>query len=185
MLEAGISRQYEFYRLVKILADQSGSLFNANELGNTLGLSTETVRDYTYLLRKSFIFAEITPFHSNIRKELTKMPKLYMLDNGFRNIVLNDFRSIGERPDKGTVLETQLFIQLRTQGVEPLFYWRTQDKKEVDFIVPDAYALEVKWSASHFNPKKYNTFTEAYPDIPLFPVVFKDNEHPDLLDFVH
>ena len=184
MLESGISRQFEFYCLVKIIANQTGSLFNANEIANTLGISAETVREYTYLLRKSFIVGELSPFHTNVRKELTKMPKLYMLDSGFRNIVVNDFRTVAERQDKGEILENRIYISLRMQRTEPFYYWRTQDKKEIDFIMPDEYALETKWSASQFNAKKYSTFTGAYPSIPLYPVVYLNDSCPDLLDFL-
>lgn len=184
MLESGISRQFEFYRLVKIIAYQTGSLFNANEIANTLGISAETVREYTYLLRKSFIVGEISPFHTNVRKELTKMPKLYMLDSGFRNIVVNDFRTVAERRDKGEILENRIYISLRMQRTEPFYYWRTQDKKEIDFVIPDEYALETKWSVTQFNAKKYSTFTEAYPSIPLYPVVYRDDSFPELLDLL-
>lgn len=184
MLEAGVSRQFDFYRLVKIISDQPGSLFNANEIANTLGIAAETVREYIYLLRKSFIAGELSPFHANVRKELTKMPKLYLMDNGFRNIVINDFRPLPDRLDRGELLENQLFVSLRTKGIDPFYFWRTQNKHEVDFVLPGICALEVKWTASRFNFKKYSVFSTAYPSMPLYPVAFRDDESPDLLDFL-
>lgn len=178
ILESGVSQEYKFYQLVKILASDSGSLMNASELGNTVGLSPDTVREYLHILRKSYIVDIISPFHANVRKELTKMPKVYFLDSGFRNTVLGDYRYPQQRLDKGNLLENLVFITLRTFGFDPIHFWRTQDKHEVDFVLPkEPAALEVKWQSSAFDPKKYRRFTEAYPRIPLLPV-FYESEDP-------
>lgn len=96
-----VSEQYKFYQLLKIIAAGTGALLNASEIGNTIGLSPDTVREYIHILRKSFIIATVPPFHSNVRKELTKMPKAYLFDSGFRNTVLGEYRHPEERLDKG------------------------------------------------------------------------------------
>ncbi|MDZ7793774.1 MAG: ATP-binding protein [Spirochaetia bacterium] len=182
--EAGVLEEYKFFLLLKIIASGTGALLNANELANTVGLSGDTVREYIHIMRKSFIIALVTPFHRNLRKELTKMPKAYLLDSGLRNIILNDFRAPFEKPDRGCLLENLVFIALKQAGVEKINYWRTQDKKEVDFIVDGSRAFEVKWRSEAFNPGKYRRFTEHYPDIPLNPVCWQDDNSPDLLDFL-
>jgi predicted AAA+ superfamily ATPase len=52
-----------------------------NEIANTVDLPVTTVERYIYVMRKSFHIASIRPFfEKNIRKELTKMPKVYFLD---------------------------------------------------------------------------------------------------------
>jgi len=183
--EAGVTEEYKFYQLLKIIASSAGSLVNSSEIANTISLSADTVREYIHVLRKSFITSVIPPFHSNVRKELTKMPKIYMLDSGLRNVVLNDFRALEDRQDKGELLENMVFIALRTFGFDNINFWRTQDKKEVDFIVDTGHALEVKWQPSAFRPKKYEKFTSAYPDIPLNPVFYYDEHQLDLLDLLH
>jgi hypothetical protein len=185
ILESGVTQEYKFYQMVKIIASSSGALLNANEIANTIGLAADTVREYLHILRKSFIIDLLSPFHSNVRKELTKMPKAYLLDMGFRNTVLNDFKLPSDRLDKGALLENMVFIALRTYGIEPLHFWRTQDKKEVDFVIPGRIALETKWQASSFKAKKYEKFTTAYPEIPLEPICYQDSEHLELLDILH
>ncbi len=182
--DAGVLEEHKFYLLLKIIASGTGSLLNANELANTVGLSGDTVREYIHIMRKSFIIALVPPFHRNLRKELTKMPKAYLLDSGLRNLILNDFRHPFERPDRGYLLENLVFIALKQAGVERINYWRTQDKKEVDFIIEGTRAFEVKWRSEAFNPGKYRRFTEHYPDIPLSPVCRQDDKAPDLLDFL-
>jgi uncharacterized protein len=92
--EAGVLEEHKFYLLLKIIASGTGALLNANEPANTVGLSGDTVREYIHIMSKSFIIALVTPFHRNLRKELTKMPKAYLLDSGLRNIILKDFRPL-------------------------------------------------------------------------------------------
>ena len=185
ILEAGVSDTHKFYQLVRILSEGAGSLFNASEIGNTIGLSPDTVREYLHILRKSYIFSLVVPYFSNLRKELTKMPKAYLLDGGFRNAVLNTFENPQERLDKGAFLENQVLIALHTYGFEKINFWRTQDKNEVDFVIDGNHALEVKWQKAAYNPKKYEKFTGSYPHIPLTPVFFRDDTNIDLLDIMH
>ncbi len=70
----------KFLQLYKLISSQTGNLLNANELSNTLDLSTTAVNRYIHVLEKTFHISELRPFHTNIRKELTKMPKVYIQD---------------------------------------------------------------------------------------------------------
>lgn len=177
ILESGVKNEIKFYELLRLLAAQSGSLLNINELSNTLNISREAVENYIYIMEKGFIIRLIRPFHSNIRKELGKMPKVYFLDTGYRNTVLNNYDDIEIRPDKGESLENSLFISLynRTSDIDEMKFWRTKDNNEVDFIVQEKAAYEVKFNRNNFNPKKYVAFTNLYPNIPLNCVSYSKN----------
>ncbi|MDR2411559.1 MAG: DUF4143 domain-containing protein [Candidatus Peribacteria bacterium] len=51
-------------------------------------------------MEKSYSISLVKPFWTNIRAELTKMPKIFFLDLGLRNMLLNDFKNINDRIDK-------------------------------------------------------------------------------------
>jgi len=166
--EAGIKYPEKYYRLMKLLAVQAGSLVNRNELSKTLALTSTAVDNYLYVLRRSFHVAEVRPFSSNIRKELTKMPKFYFMDTGVRNYLVNDFRAFKQRADSGVFLESLLFRRLMDRiDLENIRFWRTADKHEVDFVLAESWALEAKSNPSNFRPTKYASFKENYGDIPL------------------
>jgi predicted AAA+ superfamily ATPase len=171
IFEAGVKQQEKFYQLMKILAHQSGSLLNINELSNTLGISTSAVSNYINVLQKTFHISLLRPFCGNIRKELTKMPKLYFSDLGLRNLIVNMFQSVSGRIDKGGLFENLIYGTLvQKYQRDSLKFWRTAEGNEVDFVVDDAsgrFALEVKFSQNEFKPSKYSKFCHAYPDIPL------------------
>lgn len=170
--ESNIQDQEKFYRLLILLSHQTGSLVNVNELSRTLKLSVTAVENYLYVLRKCFHVHLINPFYGNIRKELTKMPKVYFQDLGFRNIIMNLFASLDQRPDKGSVIENYAFIRLREQfGADNIRYWRTADGNEIDFIITETLgkgkAIEIKFDEGNFIPSRYSKFTAGYPGYQL------------------
>jgi predicted AAA+ superfamily ATPase len=60
-----------------------------------------TIEKYIYVMKKSYCISFVKPFFKkNLRKELSKMPKVYFFDLGLRNSLLNNFESIQERLDK-------------------------------------------------------------------------------------
>jgi len=179
IIESGVDKENQFLMLVQLLADQIGGIVNKNELGNTLKLDNKTVERYTYILEKCFHIDLLKPFYRNLRKELTKMPKVYFNDIGLRNAILGRFENPRDRMDKGMLLENFVYNQLRIkhQSTE-IKYWRTIERNEVDFVLEESYnkgyALEVKWECRQFNPKKYKKFVATYPDFPLSCIDFNN-----------
>lgn len=172
VVDAGVQDQMKFYKLLTLLAHQTGSLLNVNELSNTLGLSNTAVNNYIEILIKSFHISIVSPFSNNIRKELTKMPKIYFSDLGFRNTILNLFNPIDNRIDKGIIIENFIYKALISHYDKDIVkYWRTADGDEVDFVIDSMhsqFAIEAKYNYKQFNPKKYSRFTKYYPDIPIY-----------------
>ena len=171
ILEAGLQDEMAFYRLFRILAGQSGGILNVNELSSTLRIKNETVENYITLLQKCFHIALVRPFFRNLRKEIIKMPKVYMLDVGLRNCLLNNFQPLAIRPDKGEIWENVYFMMLFDRyDLDDINYWRTADRNEVDFVLPhveNPFAVEIKYSETNVKTSKYKKFTDNYPDIPL------------------
>jgi hypothetical protein len=168
IFEANIRQEEIFYKLFKLLANQVGNLVNSSELANTLDVSKTAIDNYLYLMQKSFHLVFIRPFYKNIRKELTKMPKVFFIDSGLRNFFKNDFRVLKDRDDLGQLLENAVFRQLKeTYNTEEIKYWRTIQQKEVDFVVAENLAFEVKAQVKKVKTKDYQQFLDFYPQIKL------------------
>jgi len=166
--DAGIKNQDKYFALLTILASQIGNLVNSQELAATLNIARKTVEEYLYVMKKSYQIALIKPFYKNLRKELTKMPKVYFYDLGLRNLLLNNFEPIKKRHDKGAYLENIVFKEFLNKGtnLDTIKFWRTQDKKEVDFVIENQ-AFEIKFQQDKIKKKYYGQFTAYYPDIKL------------------
>ncbi len=167
--EAGFANDELYYRMLKMFSSQSGNLLNVSEVSQTLKTTRNLIEHALYVMLKSFHITLIPPFYSNVRKELTKMPKIYMNDTGLMNFFLNSFEPLDIRNDKGAILETAVLRALQINNhADEIKYWRTADGKEVDFVVPEAKtAFEVKYTASSYKEKRYEAFIKEYSDISL------------------
>ncbi|MDR3132531.1 MAG: ATP-binding protein [Prevotellaceae bacterium] len=171
VLEAGVQNETAFYTLFRLLANRPGQLVNINELAATVRISNETVINYLYILQKCFHIALIKPFFKNLRKELTKMSKVYLMDTGLRNCLLHNFQSPEVRVDKGELWENMYFRLLAEKyDTDDILFWRTAAGNEVDFILrspAQPHAVEVKYDRETIRESKYKIFRTAYPEIPL------------------
>lgn len=159
-----------FNKLLVKLAQQTGELLNINALANTLKVSRVEIERYIDILEYTFICKRIYPFHKNYGKEITKTSKIYFLDLGLRNFILNNFQSLDLRADIGQLFENFYYTQLVCRdfySMEKVNFWRTTNQTEIDFILQDEkgiHAFEVKWS-SNKQPKSFYTIKAYYPGI--------------------
>jgi len=171
IMESNVQNEGAFYNLFRIIAGQTGNLMNVNELATILKIKNETINNYLFILQKCFHIALIRPFFRNIRKELIKMPKAYLLDTGLRNCLINNFELPVFRLDKGELWENMYFkLLVEKYNIEDIFFWRTIDGNEVDFVlnnIENPYAVEVKFAENAIRESKYKIFRENYPEIPL------------------
>jgi hypothetical protein len=151
-------------------AIQSGDLLNIQSISKTLGIPRNTIEEYLNILEQTFICKRIYPFHKNYSKEITKTPKLYFLDLGLRNFILNNFNDLSLRTDKGNLFENFYLTEILSKdhySMDKINFWRTTNKTEIDFIIQDESglkAIEVKW-ADPKRPKSFNTIESLYPGI--------------------
>jgi len=171
ILESGVLNETTFYNLFRLLASQSGNLVNVHELSRSLRIRSETVNSYLNIMQKCFHVALIRPFSKSLKKELVKMPKVFLLDTGLRNCLINNFQALPVRTDKGELWENMVFrMLLDVYSIDEIRYWRMVGGNEVDFVLPDIStptAYEAKFDMNTVKPEKYKIFSEAYPEIPL------------------
>ena len=178
---ADIRSVEKFNKLLETLASQCGQILNVLELSRTVGLSRQTIENYLFILENTFVIKRITPFSRNLRSELFKSPKIFFLDNGIAHLLwLKTF----PKTILGEMFENSVFTELLKQAKADIYYWRTQDKKEIDFILRKGRALlpvEVKLNAAKLKITALNFFKHKYDVKELFCVTLqKNNSHKDV-----
>ncbi len=160
---ANIEDIESFNKLLEVLASQSGQLVNISELANTCKLSKPTIEKYLFILEQTYILKLVRPYHRNIRSEISKQPKVFFYDTGLMQMLwLKELQKelIGE------AFETSVFSELvKKYKKDDIYYWRTKDKKEIDFILKDkknVVPFEVKLNFERFNSRVINYFNEKY-----------------------
>jgi len=160
---ANIDNVESFNKLLEILASQSGQMINTRELSNTCGLSAPTIEKYLFILEQIYIIKLVRPHSGNIRSEISKMPKVFFYDTGLMQMLW--LKSL-QKEIIGNVFETSVFSELvKRYGRDNIYYWRTKDKREIDFILKDKNAvipIEVKINFNKANLSAIKYFLENY-----------------------
>jgi len=125
--------------LARALAYQIGNEVNESELATRLKVDRKTVVSYLDILEKSYVITRLHPYSNNPRREIGKLAKIYFLDLGIRNALINDFNGLALRPDRGRLWENFLVIErlkhYASRGETPRsHFWRTYGGAEVDYL---------------------------------------------------
>jgi hypothetical protein len=153
----------KFNKLIEALSSQSGQLLNIVELANTSDLSKQTIEKYLFILENTYIIKLVRPYHQNIRSELFKTPKIFFYDSGLLQML-----RLKELPKEitGDIFETSVFSELvKKYNKSSVYYWRTKDKKEIDFILKNKnkiMPIEAKLNFAQFNPSAMKYFINHY-----------------------
>ena len=126
----------ELYDLADYLISNYSNPLSYNEIADELSLgSVTTVKKFCGYLAEPYLFFYL-PRYNNKLKEMKKAPhKVYVIDNGFIYT-----RSFELSSNNGRQLENMVFIELLRRGYDlekSLFYYRTSNDKEVDFVTRD------------------------------------------------
>jgi uncharacterized protein len=173
---ANIDNIEKFNRLIEVLASQSGQLINIRELSNTCDLSVPTIEKYLFILEQTFIIKLVSPYHKNLRSEISKAAKIYFYDSGLLQMLI--FKGLAKE-FTGNIFETSIFAELvKKFETKNIYYWRTKDKKEIDFILRkknDLILFEVKQNFNKINLSAIRYFQKKYKDNQYFIVGLEGN----------
>jgi len=143
-----------FQKFVKLCAGRTGQLLNLNSLGNDVGISHTTAREWLTILEASYIIFLLEPFHSNIKKRLIKSPKIYFYDVGLACYLLGieNLSQLRNHPLRGSLFENMVVMEILkyryNQGKKNnLNFYRDSIGNEVDIIYnigADILPIEVK-----------------------------------------
>jgi predicted AAA+ superfamily ATPase len=147
-----------FIRFYNIIAPRSCGLLNKSSLANEANLSETTVNNYLSMLEMIYQVSLLQPFSSNISKRFIKSSKMFMTDSGlFCHLLgISCVEELIDSTHKGDVVETFVYAELLkhigySQTQAKIYHYRTNDKKEIDFIVQKGdkiFAIEIKPSQS-------------------------------------
>lgn len=171
--------------LLKLLAFQIGSEVSLSELGNSLDMSKDTVSRYIDLLEKSFVVFRLKGFSRNLRKEVSKMNKIFFYDLGVRNILIDNLKPLKDRNDVGQLWENFLMIERMKllaykQDYASTYFWRTHTGAELDYVEEKGgmlYGFEFKWGDKI--AKVPTGWVNNYPDSS-----FQGINRENFLDFI-
>jgi len=131
-----------FQRFLMLLAGRVGQVLNYTSLGNDIGVSGTTVKNWLSVLKASFVVFELQPFHENINKRVIKSPKLYFTDTGLvaHLLGIETPEQAKRDPLRGGLYENLIILEtlkaLYNAGKRPhMYFYRDTNGNEVDLII--------------------------------------------------
>ena len=144
-----------FTTFLRLAAGRTGQELNLSSLGADAGVSHNTARSWLSVLEASFICFRIPAWHTNLRKQAIKAPKLHFYDSGLVCSLLG-IRSPDEllhHPLRGAIFESWVASEVvKThvhRGEEPrLHHFRDAKGLEVDLVLDGASKIQLVESKS-------------------------------------
>ena len=147
--EALVRNVSSFTRFFSMCASTSGQIINFTAIASSCSVPYSTVREYYQILEDTLIGFMLPAWTGSLRKKTIKSAKFYLFDVG----VSNYLNGIKEIPQKSTLfghafehfimVEVRSFISYSRKNYS-MAYWRTSDGAEVDLILNDEIAIEIK-----------------------------------------
>jgi uncharacterized protein len=136
-----------FSRFLKVAALCNGSIVNFTKVANDAQVARTTVYEYFEILKDTLVLYELPAWRKSKKRKPLASSKYYLFDVGVVSALQGrDFRP--GTPEFGEAFETYLIHELLSYSDyvsgESLSYWRSTSGFEVDFIIGDHTAVEVK-----------------------------------------
>lgn len=149
--EALVRKIPAFSRFLEVAALTSGKMMNFTEIASDTGVPASTVREYYQILEDTFLGFMVHGWTKTRKRKAISKAKFYLFDIGVKNtlarIKVLEPRSdlYGQAFEHYIAMELRAYISYRRYKVE-LSYWCSTHGAEVDFIIGDEVAVEVKSS---------------------------------------
>jgi predicted AAA+ superfamily ATPase len=127
-------------RFWMMICNYHGNIFNALELGNSLGISSHTVKHYLDILEGTFMIRVLRPWHENLQKRQVKTPKIFFRDSGIYHTLLglDSYNSIKLNPKLGASWEgfaLEQVIKYYNAEPEECYFWSSHNTAEIDLLI--------------------------------------------------
>lgn len=151
IMAEGLTRNLPaFSRFLEVAAQMNGKMINYTKIANDAQVAPTTTYEYFKVLQDTLIATEVLAFaKTNIRKAISTS-KFYFFDLGVVRSILRKKELDRNDDEYGHYFEAYIFHELNSytsyRRLSPLKYWRSKSNFEVDFILDDRIAIEVKSS---------------------------------------
>jgi predicted AAA+ superfamily ATPase len=151
---AQVADEQQFLRFLQVVAARTATNVNYDTIAQETGISAPTAKKWLSLLVTSGIVVLTQPYFNNVLKRVIKAPRLYFMDTGLCAHLLRipGAATLEASSFDGPFFESWVISELYKNyingGVEPpLYFYRDQNKREIDCIVADfdtLHPLEIK-----------------------------------------
>ncbi|MBI2968879.1 MAG: ATP-binding protein [Bacteroidetes bacterium] len=127
----------KFRNTALLLSARCGSKLDISKISSEADITRDTLYAYIDFLQSTYFISLVPPYSKNIDGTVRGAKKVYLCDTGLLNIL--------SRVNPGALLENSIYQSLRGKG--EVCYFQKYKGPEIDFILDNKIAFEVKQSA--------------------------------------
>jgi hypothetical protein len=122
--------------------------FSYRKLCSILGFkSIMTLEKFIGYLEEAYLVYALSRYSHKAGERLNSPKKAYLVDNGYISA-----KAVQYSPNNGRLMENLVFSELLKKGYQPnhnLFYYKTRNSKEVDFILKEGLKIKTLIQVSY------------------------------------
>lgn len=151
--EALVRNFDQFVRFLDTMGLTNGEELHYANIANDSGISPRTLEGYIQVLEDTLIGFQVHPFSKTKKRKAITRSKFFFFDIGVTNYLANrglikeKSELFGRALEHFVALEIRAYLAYQNKR-EQLYYWRTKNGFEVDFVVGQKLAIEVKASSN-------------------------------------
>ncbi|MFA6291223.1 MAG: ATP-binding protein [Victivallales bacterium] len=175
-LLSNIHDYQQFGRFFGLTAALTAQEINYSQLGRDIGLSPKSSQAWLDIMRGTFQWVEVPPYHSNTIKRISGKAKGYFGDTGLACSAqaVSSPSALAGNPLAGALFETWAVNEIRKQcsllsSPPAIYHWRSHGGGEVDLILERdgvLYPMEMKMTTrpSRNDARGISAFRNTYPN---------------------
>jgi predicted AAA+ superfamily ATPase len=149
--EALSRRMDQFARFLDTVALNNGEELHLENLASDAGIKSRTLSNYIEILEDTLLGFRVPPYTMAKNRKVITRCKFYLFDVGVTRLLAGRGAVVPKSELFGRAFEHFIAMELRAAlrylKIDlPLYYWRTRSGFEVDFVLGDRVAIEVKSS---------------------------------------
>lgn len=149
LAEALVRKIENFSRFIDFAALSNGQILNYESIARDAQVPARTIREYYALLEDTLMGYILNPIKATTKRKCVSAGKFYFFDIGVLNSIIDRRTVIAKTKEYGALFEHFIFLELKAyidyfSSDSTLGFWRIDEENEVDFIVNDKIAIEVK-----------------------------------------
>lgn len=174
---ADVQDQQQFSRFLALCGAMTAREINHSQLGRDLGLTPQTASRWLQVLKATFQWMELPPYHGNTLKRISGKPKGYMTDTGLAAFLqrISSPAALSGHPLLGSLFETHVVMEVyRLLSCLPMppamYHWRSHGGAEVDLLLERDgifWPIEIR-SSTRITPQDVRgiqAFRATYPEL--------------------
>jgi predicted AAA+ superfamily ATPase len=169
--EGLIRRLAPFSEFLQLAGLSNGKVINFSKIANEVGVSSPTIREYFHILEDTLVGNLIPQWRKSPTRKPGSSARFYFFDTGVAN-TLAGINALDPASDLfGRCFEQFIYMEIKAwmtyrRKKLPISYWQKSNECEVDLILGNEIAIEVK-STTRLNADDFKGLKQVTHEVPI------------------